>query len=386
MHRSGSACAAWFASLCVYSSSAIGQASSLDTGLLAGAAAGSGVSLLDDLDAPPAFRLNLFVAEWENDAGTHTLFGKEYDRRYTNGLGFELSAIPSERVVERWIAPVDLFGEFDSPRVAVGGMLRHYMITPSEILDPVYNPDDQHYTGLLSFGGFVQRSEGMRFEHAQLDVGYIGQNSGAQALQEFAHSVLPDQGDPTWVAQQASGLGVFATYHRRWKLRWARNAEGDFGLLSGAELDATHAGSPASGGPGFEIIPYAGGRLGNVYTDASFGSIFRVGWPMPSDFGQSRIFDFTDHTRRAADGFSFSLFASAGARVVARNALIEGNILGGDRRQDTKELVGEFQAGVQLEYRGWMVAYSQSIITEEFDGQQGVSRFGTFSFTLNLAY
>ncbi|MEM8758570.1 MAG: lipid A deacylase LpxR family protein, partial [Planctomycetota bacterium] len=253
-------------------------------------------------------------------------------------------------------------------------------------LDPVFNPEDQSYTGLLTFGSFVQRSEGRRFEHAQLDVGYIGQNSGAQALQEFAHSVLPEQGDPTWVAQQASGLAVFGTYQRRWKLRWAQNSRGEFGLLSGSDLDAVYAGSASSGGPGFEIIPYAGGRLGNIYADASFGAIFRIGWPLPSDFGQSRIFDFTDHTRRAADGLSFSLFASAGGRLVARNALIEGNILGGDRRLGPKPFVGEFSGGAQLEYQGWILAYSQSLLTEEFNGQNGVSRFGTFTLTFNLAY
>ncbi|MEM1071394.1 MAG: lipid A deacylase LpxR family protein [Planctomycetota bacterium] len=333
---------------------------------------------LDD----PALRFNLLTLEWENDAISHTLFGPDIDRRYSNGLAIELSLTPSDGFYDAYLEPLDFFNEFDDPRSAVGGMVRHYIFTPEDIEITTPQPDDHPFTGLLSFAAFFQRAQGRTFDHLQLDVGYIGQNSGAQAVQEFVHSVLPDQGDPSWVNQQASGLGVFATAQRRWKLRWQNDPEGNLGLLTGDELDAM----PISNGPGFEIIPYAGFRAGNVYTDANAGAIFRWGWPLPNDFGQSRIFDFTDHTRQANDGFGFSLYASAGARAVARNAFIEGNILGGNRRLDTKELVGEFQAGVQFEYHGCLFGYSQSIITEEYDGQQGVTRFGTFSFTFNLAH
>ncbi|MGP1273373.1 MAG: lipid A deacylase LpxR family protein [Phycisphaerales bacterium] len=345
----------------------------------------------DGLDAIPQAELNLLTLQWENDSILHVFVGPDIDRGYTNGLSGELSLTPNDAFYDTLIEPFDVFDEFNRPedgapgavpRSAVGGMLRHAIYTPEDITTTLPQPNDTPYGGLLTLGVFVQRTNGLVFDHTQLDIGYIGQNSGAQALQEWVHAWLPNQGDPSWVNQTASGLAVVGTYQRRWKLRWQEDESGRVALATSAQLSAESVEPPS----GFELIPYAGVRVGNVHDDLAFGTLARWGWPLPDDFGPSRVAEFTDHTRRGREGVGFSVFARGGARLVARNALYEGNILGGDRRLEPKPLVGELQLGVQLEWNGCLLSYTQAITTDEFEGQQAPARVGTFAFTYNFAH
>ena len=333
-------------------------------------------------DSEPTLELNLLTLQWENDSILHTFFGPDIDRWYTNGLGAELSFQPNAAFYDRLIEPIDFFDEFEAPRSAVGLMLRHSIYTPGDILTTDPQPDDFPYGGLLTLGAFVQRSEGVTFDHLQLDIGVMGQNSGAQALQEWVHSALPNQGDPKWVNQLASGLAVTGAYQRRWKLRWQRDEAGRTRLMSSADLTA----ETFESGSGIEVVPYAGIRVGNVHDDLALGTMVRWGWPLPDDFGPSRIAEFTDHTRRANPDIGFSVFARGGARFVARNAFIEGNILGGDRRLEPKPIVGELQVGAQLEWRGCILGYTQALVTDEFEGQASSHRYGTFTFTYNFLH
>ncbi len=325
------------------------------------------------------YRPGLLSLSWENDGPLHTIaFGD--DRHYTNGVSVEASILPSKLAYDRRLRWLDVFGEFDAPRSALGVMARQTFYTPEDIDVPVNQPNDWPYSGLATAGLFLQRAEGGMFDHLQLDVGIFGQDAGGQPVQEWVHAAFPRQVNPSWAGQVANQLALQGHYQRRWKLKWQRDADGELRRLSPDELDA--GGSRA---PGFEVIPYAGARFGTIHVDGSFGAIVRYGWPLPEDFGPSRLYEFSDHTQRAATDFGFSVFARAGARVVAHNALLRGSVFD-DPRLEEKELVGEFHLGMQFQWEGFELGYSQTLVTEEFEGQSSGNRTGTWTLIFNLAH
>lgn len=332
------------------------------------------------VDASPGVRPGLLSLSWENDGPFHTiLFGD--DRHYSNGVSVEVSVLPNDAFYRRYLGPLDVRGEFERPRSALGVIARHTLYTPEDIDVPTNQADDWPFNGLATAGLFVQRREGGVFDHAQLDVGVMGQDAGGQAAQEWVHSAFPGQVDPTWAAQVPNQLAVQGHYQRRWKLKWQRDADGTLARLSRDELDER----PVSRSAGFELIPYAGARVGTIFVDGSFGAIARYGWPLPDDFGPARVYEFTDHTQRAAAGFGFSVFARAGGRVVAHNALLRGSVFG-DPRLDEQVLVGEFHLGMQFHWEGLELGYSQTLVTNEFEGQNSGNRTGTWTLVFNLAH
>lgn len=343
--------------------------------LYAGAVAGQDAAVEE-----PGFVPGLLSISWENDGPLHAIaFGD--DRHYTNGLSLEASVLPNAAAYDRFLRWLDVLGEFERPRAAVGVTALHTFYTPEDIDVAADQPFDWPYSGLATAGAFVQRREGATFDHAKLEVGVMGQDAGGQAVQEWVHAALPRQVNPSWEAQLANQLVVQGHYQRRWKLRWQRDAEGDLRRATPEELDET----PVSRAAGFEVIPYAGTRVGTVFVDGSFGAIARYGWPLPDDFGPPRLYEFTDHTARGADDFGFSIFARAGARVVAHNALLRGSVFDSPRLEE-KELVGEFHVGMHFQWDGFELGYSQTLVTEEFEGQNSGNRTGTWTFIFNLAH
>ncbi|MEO1583581.1 MAG: lipid A deacylase LpxR family protein [Planctomycetota bacterium] len=342
--------------------------------------AGSG----DEAVERPGSRPGLLSISSENDGPLHAVaFGD--DRHYTNGVSIEASLLPNGAAYDRYLRWLDVFDEFDRPRSAVGVSARQTIYTPEDIDVAANQPGDWPYNGLATAGVFVQRREGAVFDHVQLEVGVMGQDAGGQPAQEWVHAVLPRQVNPSWAGQVANQLAVQGHYQRRWRLRWERDADGELRrALSDAfdgEADSGMERSPA----GFELIPYVGARVGTVFVDGSFGAIARYGWPLPDDFGPPRLYEFTDHTSRGSDGFGFSIFARAGARVVAHNALLRGSVFDSPRL-DEKELVGEFHVGMHFQWDSFELGYSQTLVTEEFEGQNSGNRTGTWTFIWNLAH
>ena len=329
----------------------------------------------------PAFRPGMLSIMWENDSPFHTLGTNDDDRHYTNGVSIEASVIPSDAFYDDHLRILDLFGEFDRPRVATGLSLRHFIFTPDNITTQTSQPNDQPYSGWLTFGLFMQRQEGRTFDHVQLDLGVTGQNSGAQELQEFVHSILPGQDDPAWTNQLQSEFAVQLKYQRRWRLRLTHDEQGNLALADESDADA----ATGSRGSGFEAIPYAGFRAGNVFDDVSVGTLVRYGWPLPDNFGPGRVFEFADHTRTVSKDFGISVFARAGARLVGHNIFLDGSSFQSNRLNPTP-LVGEFQAGVEVEWKGCYFGYMQAVSTKEFGGQNGTDRQGQFTFGFNLDF
>ncbi|MEN0019743.1 MAG: lipid A deacylase LpxR family protein [Planctomycetota bacterium] len=306
------------------------------------------------------YRFRSFNLTWSNDAVGFTGVGNR-DRHFTNGVGLEFAwdATAAYSDWERWLP---LPKDFEDPRFAIGFNLRQYIFTPSDIGNPDPQPEDWPWAGWLTIGLFVQRADDHKFDHLQLDLGLTGESSLAEAAQEQVHALLSDQIDPAGWGNQLSHEFTFnLQYERRWK-----SDELDFG--------------DGEGGMGADLIPYVGGRLGNVFIDAEIGVIGRLGLNLPDTFGPASFVDITDHTGLSDDEFGIYAFGRLGGRVVARNLFLDGNIFQDSTGVDRRNFVGELQGGFEWRWNRWYGGWSFTVLTEELDEQNGKDFYGTFTF------
>ena len=319
---------------------------------------GEGASLLD-----PGGRHAQLVLYWEND-GTYAKPFDRTDRHYTNGFGFELGLAYPEGSES---GPAFVWPDvFDARSSAIGVSVKQFMLTPENIAATALIPEDNPYAGWLTFGLFVQRSDEDGFDHLQLDLGVLGGDyTGAEGLQKFVHSAVPDQIKPAgWDNQLANELAANLTYQHRW-----RTPRVEFW---GLEADA---------------IPLAGLQAGTVHVNAEAGIIGRVGLNVPDDFGPRRLREFQDHTgNRGPDAISAYAWGRVGGQLVGRNALIEGNLFAASHGKNPKLAWGEAAGGLAVRWRWLEVAWSVTYMTEQTKGQADGDSYGSWSVNAHFDF
>jgi len=313
------------------------------------------------LDTGDATRSQL-VLYWEND-GTYAKAFDRHDRHYTNGFGFEFGmTYPEGSERGPAVAWPDLF---EGDATAVGLSVKHYMFTPEDISETALIPEDNPYAGLLMVGGFAQRSDQDGFDHIQVEMGVLGgEYTGAEGLQKFVHSAVPDQIKPQgWDNQLSNEFAIDLTYQHRWRMPRLE--------FWGLEADT---------------IPLAGCQLGTVHVNAEAGIIGRVGLNVPTDFGPQRMREFHDFTTTPDDPDELSAYVwgRVGGQAVARNATIEGNLFAPSHGKIPKVLWGEAAGGLAVRWRWLEVGWSVTYMTEQTRGQQNGDSYG--SWTVNARF
>jgi lipid A 3-O-deacylase len=306
-------------------------------------------------DVPERGTLSLV---FEND-----LFHNE-DGRYTSGV--RLSWLSSPGTGPEWA--VRLAPWF--PLFPDGGTIRtryahgQNIFTPSKIKleDPA--PDDRPYAGWLYGSIGLIAETGQRLDVLDLTLGIVGPASLAKETQRFTHKITGANEPRGWGTQLENEPGIVLTYQRIWRA---------------FETELTP-------GLGFDLVPHAGGALGNVYTYANAGVTLRFGTHPSLDYGVPRIQPSLSGSsffvgRRGAGWY---LFAGAEARAIARNIFLDGNTFRDSRSVDKEPLVGDLQFGVALTFRSMRISYTHVLRTKEFEGEGGGSDFGALSLSLQF--
>lgn len=319
---------------------------------------------------------------WDND-GTYIKPWQDSDRHYTNGAKIEMTFDPTfgtawrERLLpNRWAGG----------RLAAGVVVGHHIYTPEDItlLSP---PVDAHpYGGWLYVGGYIQRTDGTRHDHLELDLGVIGQNSGAEAIQTFVHAVATDQNEPRgWSNQLTSAVAVNVRFQRSW-----RTPILELTGREGIEVeDADVAGD--SSVLGIDLIPRLGFDLGNVFVRANADATVRLGLNLPEDFGPARLLDYRDATALNTPGpradWSLYGYARLGTRAVAHNVFLDGNIFSnGSPSTDKEPLVSELTVGVVGRWRWLEVGYGVTFLTHAFRAQSVDDSFASLTVSLTTDF
>jgi hypothetical protein len=238
------------------------------------------------------------------------------------------------------------------------------IFTPEDTDSVQVIPEERPYAGWLYVGfGIVANQGTRRFDKIELELGMIGPYSFAREVQTFWHSLFGIHVPEGWDNQLKSEPGAVLYYEqaRRYDRR----------IILGLEAD---------------IIPHFGGSLGNVFTNASAGIIFRLGSKLDDDFGPPRIRPSLPGGVffRSGHGFSWYVFSGLEGRAVLRNIFLDGNTFTDSHRVDKKILVGDVQAGVVMQWNRFRISYTQIFRTKEFKGQDQGDIFGSLSFSYHF--
>jgi hypothetical protein len=132
------------------------------------------------------------------------------------------------------------------------------------------------------------------------------------------------------------------------------------------------------------VSPHLTGSLGNVYTHAAGGVMFRLGSNLRAGFTPPNI-------RPGFPGVSYFipsprwtwyLFFGHESRLVFRNIFLDGNTFTRSHSVTREILVGDHQFGMALQRGKFRVSLSNMLRTKEFTDQNDLTRYGA----LNLSF
>lgn len=308
----------------------------------------------DNAPPRPADDKAIITGVWENDK-----FGHE-DRDYTNGA--RLSWLSAEDTAPKTLNTLARLLPNDPTAhhrisVAVG----QNMYTPTDLTLNPPDPNDRPYAGWTYASlGIISENKNI-LDSSTLTLGVVGPASYAEQTQKFIHKVTDSQHPNGWDSQLDNEPGVIFSMERKWRSLVAFNP---LGL-------------------GIDFTPQAGVDLGNVLTDANVGTMMRIGFDLPADYGPPRI----GTNQRGSDFFLPTetlggyLFAGVDGRAVAHNIFLDGNTFSSSPSVDREVFVGSVQAGAALTYQSFRLSYTQIFMTEEFKEQKKPQQFGAISLS-----
>ncbi|MEZ6191255.1 MAG: lipid A deacylase LpxR family protein [Phycisphaerales bacterium] len=305
-------------------------------------------------NSPAPFSIAFY---WEND-GSILKYNNAQDRHYTNGNAITIAHQPD------WaegFADVATFGEtFDT--TAAGYILGHMIFTPDNINTTQLIRNDRPYAGYLFAGVYLQRANDDTFDHIQLDLGTVGPASQADHIQRDIHEWLDLDEPQGWQNQLHDEFTAQLYLRRKWRM--------DLETISIFDTEIQH-----------QLIPQVELAAGSVYRNASAGAIWRIGHNLPDDFGPGRLADVRSETGSTPHNTGGYGFVRVTGRVVEHDLFLEGNSYKESHGVNAETFVGEIQAGfaVYHRYKGWLfnANYSQTFVSEQFEGQDGSDAYAS---------
>jgi len=298
------------------------------------------------------------------------------DRHYTHGIRF--SATSGDVHDADWLAPfhwlAPIFGGQDSGSDVVR---RYNLVLGQNIYTPengglvTPDPRDRPYAGWAYAGlGLMQDSRGDEYDELALKIGVVGPASLANATQTKFHLLINVATFRGWHAQLRNEPTLDLLYTRKW--RFWRPIDGDRDW-------------------GWDVIPEAGARVGNVYDYLAGGGMIRLGRNLRVDYGPPHVdlnmgSDYINPDRADVRGVGFYVFAGAEGRAVARNIFLDGNSFKASASVDKRPLVGDLEAGLAGTWGHWRLAYTYVYRSQEFIHQNAPDHYGSLNLTFCLPF
>jgi len=300
------------------------------------------------------------------------------DRHYTHGIRF--SATSGDVHDPGWRAPFDWLAS-GLPIFAGGSdpdVVRRYnlvagqnMYTPENggLINP--DPHDRPYAGWLYGGvGLMQDSHSNEFEELDLKLGIVGPGSMASETQTKFHLLINVATFRGWHTQLRDEPTADLFYTRKWRYWQPIDAERDWG---------------------WDVIPEAAARIGNVYDYLAGGGMIRLGRNLRVDYGPPHAdlnlgSDYINPDRADVGGIGFYGFLGAEGRAVARNIFLDGNSFKASPSVEKLPLVGDLEGGLAGTWGHWRVAYTYVYRSEEFEHQHAPDHYGSLSLTFRQPF
>jgi len=287
------------------------------------------------------------------------------DRFYTSGLEINRTKRDSP---PQWLDNISHKLPFfiESEDKGGGYSIGQKIFTPEDISISEVIEDDRPYAGWLygsaSIASVFKNEADYRAVNAyEFTVGIVGPSSQAGSFQEEVHRMTGSETAEGWDNQLHDELGLMATYVR--KHEHFRN------LNNGLE---------------YSWSPHTVVALGNVYTYAGAGMMFRFGDNLKADFGAPNIDPGFPGTAYFSPkkGQNWYFFGGLETRAVAYNIFLDGNTFKDSHSVDKEPLILDAQLGVSYQRNNVRLSYSHVLRSKEFEDQDKYANFGS----LNVSY
>ncbi len=315
-----------------------------------------------------AFPDGLWVVSDEND----TYFGT--DRDLTNVLRLAYSS-PNYATWDGVPAIPKFAGSlFDdinflhdaSSSVSSSIYAQQNMYTPSNISRVPPNPNDRPWAGWVGLGIDAVRQTAMRRAVLELNLGWVGPESGAEALQTSWHDTINVTHPRGWGYQLKNEPVLQLTYRQDWRLP---------APLSNVE-------TPNHGPIDYDVTVHALATAGNGWDYIQGGIMTRVGFNLPRDFGPARprlgSVDTQSYLAPGAaaptfgwDLSSLSAYVCLGVddRAVARDITLDGNTFARSPSVNKEPVVAEAYSGLVLQWGNLYSSFIAVYETKTFQSQ-----------------
>lgn len=264
------------------------------------------------------------------------------DRFYTNGIKIEfISPGLQMNPVSRLMLPY-----WRSGTNYYGLSLVQNMFTPSTTKLGGVLYGDRPYSAYLYVGTFkITNDTAHNFRQtSELDAGIIGPNSYGEWVQRSFHNAVPTNNEPLgWQYQVQNDLvlNFMVSFEQ--------------GIVCQKNID---------------IVLFATGNLGTLYTNVSGGGQIRAGWLNPyfSNLGLGKKDAFTHSGLRKVQVF---LFVQGSGKLVGYDATLQGGMF---NKSSIYTLTSDYishavfqtSGGVTLSYNGIRIDVEQVILSPEF--------------------
>ena len=304
------------------------------------------------------FAFERFNLHFEND-----IFDKT-DKNYTNGVKF--SAIYKIDAEKYDYFQIPLFYDA-SKNHFVTFSLGQDIYTPSETNTTTPDPNDHPYGAWLYVGCALQQADDKESETLELQLGVVGPWALGEQVQNGIHAMTGSEKALGWDAQLHNELGVVLAYEHRWR----------------------HVKKPFLWGINADVIPFVGGTLGNIYTYANVGTVARVGWNIPNDFGKSishpaqtvGLPAYKKGEKLYREKWAFYFLASMNMHALARYIFLDGNTFRDSPSIPRDYFVGEFTAGMGIDYGAFHIGLMNTFTSENYAIDIRGFAFGSISLS-----
>lgn len=296
----------------------------------------------------------------ENDS--RNIGGPGSDQAYTNGLKF--SYIYAQGQIPKWSTLImDRFHILDDKakwsQVNFGLSLGHQIFTPGDTKATILLTNDRPYAAWL-YLGFAVSLKQIDTEHFfEMDLGTIGPSALGKETQNGFHRIIGSSNANGW----AHGLDDEPTlqffYQKRKKTIRTQN---------------------------LDFVPYYGAALGNVLIGGHIGSMIRLGYHLPDDFGASRPSasdgnSFISTSMRSVKSkISYYTFAGARGNYVNRNIFLDGNSYQISHKVKKYPFTFETELGVGVHFNSGAIIWRFVTKSPEFDERKDFNSFASISF------
>lgn len=307
----------------------------------------------------------------ENDS--RNMGGPGTDQGYSNG--FKFSYVYAEDDIPSWTQTLtaltpELREQFKKSPTNFGISLGQQIFTPNNTDLTSFIPDDRPYSAWLYLGFAAQIKNEDRSHSLEIDLGVIGPEAQGESVQNSFHKMIDVPTTKGWEHQLQTEPTLQLSYQQRLKLFGIENEDMKV----------------------FDILPYFGGALGNVLVAAHVGSLLRIGYDLPDDFGPSRPSGSSGDsfvapsTPRAEQRFSLYGFAGLRGNAIARNIFLDGNTFHSSHKVKKYPFTAETEFGVGLQVGRLGVVWRFVTLSPEFEEKSMFNSYASLSFTYTSAF